>query len=464
MRLRDLLIDIEPLRASPDFRAAFIARTVSLFGLGVATVALASQVYKLSGSTFQVAAVSMVMSVSVLVGSLAGGVLADRTDRRRVIILARSAAALGFAALAVNAMLPEPHLWVIHLCVAWDGLASGISVTALQAVVPTLVRQDQLPAAGALLAMTGEIGSIAAPFLGGVLIAAWGPGFAFGVTAATTALTSLLLTRLRPQPPVHDEDDEEAAGEGGSPLAALRFALRERVVGGLLVLGGVTAFFNVPVVLFPELVDTRFGGGEVMLGVLYTAPAIGALLMSVGSGWIGRSAAPGKVLLASVLVSGLAVAAFGLSPSIVPAFAALVVVGAAGTVYGILEYALVQHHTPDRLRGRMAGVMTSQQTTGDIAGDAEVALIARWFNPGFAAVFNGLFTALTAVVVAIAVPGLRHATLPEESDEDEEPGGSGASDRPAEHGPDELAAAPASVAAAPAAPPAPDSPGASRTT
>ncbi|MFJ8045499.1 enterobactin transporter EntS [Kitasatospora sp. NPDC096147] len=421
MRLRDFLIDVEPLRASPDFRAVFIARTVSLFGLGVATVALASQVYRLTGSTFQVAAVSMVMSVSVLVGSLLGGVLADRTDRRTVIVAARSAAALGFAGLAVNAMLPEPQLWAIHLCVAWDGLASGVSVTALMAVAPTLVRPDQLPAAGALIALTGEIGSVVAPFLGGALLAARGAAFAFGVTAVTTALTGLLLTRLRPLPPVPDED-EEGAGEGGSPMAALRHAVRDKVVGGLLVLGGVTALFNVPVVIFPELVDRRYGGGEVMLGVLYTAPAVGALLMSVASGWLSRTAAPGRVLLASVLVSGLAVAGFGLSPSVVPAYLALVVVGAAGTVYGILEYSLVQHRTPDRLRGRMASVMTSQQTTGDIAGDAEVALIARWFNPGGAAVVNGLLTVVAAVAVAIAVPGLRSATLPApDQDDDEHP-------------------------------------------
>ncbi|MFB6894193.1 enterobactin transporter EntS [Kitasatospora sp. NPDC056327] len=463
MRLRDLLIDIEPLRAGRDFRAAFIARTVSLFGLGIATVALAAQVYRLTGTTVHVAAVSMVMSVSVLVGSLVGGVLADRSDRRRVIIIARSAAALGFAALAVNAMLPEPRLWAVYLCVAWDGLASGVSVTTLMAVVPTLVRRDQLPAAGALMAITGELGSIFAPFLGGVLIAAWGAGFAFAATAVTTALTSLLLTRLRPLPPARSTDggdggDGEGDGhdESGSPMAALRFALRERVVGGLLLLGGVTAFFGVPVVLFPELVHTRFGGGDVMLGLLYTAPAVGSVLVSVGSGWIGRTAAPGKVLLAAVLVSGLAVAGFGLSPSVGPALAALVVVGAAGTVYGILEYALVHHSTPDRLRGRMAGVLTSQQTTGDIAGDAEVALIARWFNPGAAAVFNGLLTAVTAVVVAVAVPGLRRATLPAEDDADADDTGADGTGTGADGGPGTpsvpLGTGPAPVAAPPRAP------------
>ncbi|SDS75717.1 MFS transporter, ENTS family, enterobactin (siderophore) exporter [Streptomyces sp. TLI_053] len=439
MSLRDLLIDIEPLRASRDFRAVFIARTVSLFGLGVATVALASQVYDLSGSTLTVAAVGMVMSVSVLIGSLVGGVLADRHDRRMLIVSARAAATLAFAGLAVNAYQDSPKLWAVFPWVAWDGLASGVSITALMAVAPTLVRRDQLPAAGALLALTTEIGSVVAPFLGGMLLAAAGPGTAFAVTAATTAVTTLLVTRLRPLPPVFEEPEEDepaearddrGAGAGGgaegprsgadnSLLGAVRYALRHRVVGGLLLLGGATSLFGVPVVLLPELVDVRYGGGTVMLGLLYSAPAVGAVLTSATSGWIGRSRRPGAVLIGAVLVSGLAIVGFGLSPSVVPAFLALAVAGAAGTVAAILDYALLQHHTPDRLRGRMSGFVTAQGTTGEIGGEAEVALLARWFSPGGAAVINGVICALAAVAVALTVPGLRNATLPDE-DEGEE--------------------------------------------
>ncbi|MFD7032577.1 enterobactin transporter EntS [Streptomyces sp. NPDC059917] len=422
MPLRDLVIDIEPLRASRDFRAVFIARVVSLFGLGMATVALSAQVWGMSRSTFQVAMVSMVMSVSVLLGSLWGGVMADRGDRRTLIIRARGAAALAFAGLAVNAFLPEPSLWAIHLCVAWDGLASGVSITALMAAAPTLVREDQLPAAGALISLTGEIGSICAPFLGGVLLALWGPAPVFAFTAVTTGVTTLLVTRLRPLPPAvhpdgdgHDDGDGDGAtgpGRSRSTLSAFRFALRDRVVGGLVLLGGVTAVFNVPVVLFPEMVERRFGGAEVMLGLLYTAPAVGAVLVSATSGWLGRAARPGRWLLTAAFTGGLATLGFGLSSDPVLAFALLAVGGAAGTVYEILEYALVQHHTPAHMRGRIVSVITAQGTSGDIVGDAEVAAVARWFSPAGAAVVNGAICAVAAVAVAVAVPGLRRATLP----------------------------------------------------
>ncbi|MER6202066.1 enterobactin transporter EntS [Streptomyces sp. NPDC001586] len=446
MPLRDFVIDIEPLRSSRDFRAIFIARVVSLFGLGMATVALSAQVYGLTRSTFDVAVASMIMSITVLLGSLWGGVMADRTDRKRLIVWARGAAALAFAGLAVNAMLPEPTLWGIYLCVAWDGLATGVSVTALMAVAPTLVRPDQLPAAGALISLTGEIGSISAPFLGGVLLALWGPAPVFAFTAVTTAVTTLLISRIRPLPPVRDDEDEDEHGpDSGSLLVAFRYALRNRVVGGLVLLGGVMALFNVPVVLFPEMVDKQFHGSEVMLGLLYTAPAVGAVAMSATSGWLTRATRPGLLLLGAGFTGGLATVGFGLSGHVWVAFALLAVCGAAGTVYEILEYALVQHSTPDRLRGRIVSVITTQGTTGGVVGDVEVAALARWFSPGGAAVVNGAICALAAVTVAVAVPGLRKANLPRWDHEEDGPGPDTAG--PDSAGPDTAGLTPSAPAA-----------------
>ncbi|MER5770985.1 enterobactin transporter EntS [Streptomyces sp. NPDC001985] len=433
MSVRDHLIDITPLRTSPDFRAIFIARVVSLFGLGMATVALSAQVYDLTESTFQVAVASMVMSITVLLGSLAGGVLADRMDRRGIIVCARAAAALAFAGLAANAFSDNPRLWAILLCVAWDGLATGVSVTALMAVAPTLVRPDQLPAAGALISLTGEIGSIAAPLLGGVLLTLAGPGPVYAFAAVTTAITTLLISRIRPLPPgVGEDDDEDAAEDTGSLMVAFAYAWRNKVVGGLLTLGGVTALFTMPVVLFPEMVAEEFGDSDLILGVLFTAPAVGSVIVSAGSGRLTRTTRPGGLLLGAAFLGGVATAGFGLSGLIGLGQAAhlslavlmLALAGGAGTVYEILEYALIQHNTPDRLRGRIVSVSTTQDTTGDLLGDVEAALVAKWFSPAGAAVVNGAVCALTAVVVAIAVPALRKATLPLE-DEDESGGGTG---------------------------------------
>jgi len=411
MSLRRLVLDITPLRESPAFRAIFIARTVSLLGIGMAAVALSDQVYDLTGSSFGVAVTTAVMSLTMLLGSLAGGVAADRMDRRPLIIASRAAAGLGFAGLAANAFVDEPSVWAVYACIGWNGLANGVSTTALMAATPTLVRPHQLPAAGALISLTGHLGAVVAPFVGGVVIALWAPGWAYTVTAVATALTVLLLFRVGPLPPKRREGEEEKT----SLSTAFRFAVRHPTVGGVLALGAVTAFFSVPTVLFPEFVDKRFGGDEMVLGLLYTAPAVGAMIVSMTSGWLGGTRRPGLVLLGAAFLGGLATAGFGLSGALPVALVMLAVTGAAGVVYEVLEYSLVQHHTPDGLRGRINGVLNAEDTAGRVLAGAEAALLARWFNPGGAAVVNGAVCAGAALVLAVCVPGLRRATLAREN-------------------------------------------------
>ena len=177
MQLHHLVIDVAPLRSSRDFRFLFAARVVSLLGLGLSTVALPVQVYGLTGSSLQVAGVAAVLGGSALLATLAGGVLADRYDRRRLILLARGTAAAVFAVLAVNAALPEPQLWVVHACAAANG-GTAVSNAALTAATPALVGRERLMAAGALVALSVEIGAVVGPTLAGVVIAgpAWPPG------------------------------------------------------------------------------------------------------------------------------------------------------------------------------------------------------------------------------------------------------------------------------------------------
>ena len=134
-----LLIDISPLRTSRPFRCAFAARLVSVLGLGLLMVALPLQVYQLTGSTLQVAGIATTTAAALFVGSLAGGVIADRYDRRNVIQWSRSAAGFGFLILGINAVLPDPMLSVIYLAAVIDGLAGGVSGSALMALVPMLV-------------------------------------------------------------------------------------------------------------------------------------------------------------------------------------------------------------------------------------------------------------------------------------------------------------------------------------
>ncbi|OLT10989.1 hypothetical protein BJF79_24945 [Actinomadura sp. CNU-125] len=129
-------MDISPLRESRPFRDVFVARTVSVFGIGMLAVALPVQVYAMTGSTVHVGAVASATGFALLAGFLWGGVLADRHDRRKLMLRARVFAGIGFALLTLNAFLPSPSLAALYVLAAWDGLATGISVTALLAARP----------------------------------------------------------------------------------------------------------------------------------------------------------------------------------------------------------------------------------------------------------------------------------------------------------------------------------------
>ncbi|MFI6497351.1 enterobactin transporter EntS [Nonomuraea typhae] len=401
--LKKIALDPAPLRVSRPFRLVFAARLASLFGIGLLMVAVPVQVYAMTGSAVHLGAVAATAGACVFAGSLAGGVLADRYDRRRVILAARIAAGAGFVLLAVNALLPDPPLWPIYALAAWDGLAGGVSATTLTALLPTLVGREHLPATGALLSLTADLSAMVSPAVGGVLIATWGVAANYAAAAAATALTAFSISRLPSCP---------APGTGREPplratAAGLAFAVRHRTVRSVLAAGLATMLLSGPVVLLPALVDTRLGGGETVLGLLYSAPAIGAVAGSLTSGWIGAARRPGLALLASLLAMGLAVLATGLSPVPLLAFLALTGYGAGRVLTDILRFTLLQRHTPDEIRGRVASLWQAQVVAAAAAGSIVAGVLAEAFSPATALIVYGAGASVTVLVLAALLPALR---------------------------------------------------------
>ncbi|APE36539.1 MFS transporter [Nocardia mangyaensis] len=369
---RKIAIDLEPLRTSREFRTLFIARTISVFGIGFLVVALPIQVYQLTGSTAQVAMVSAVIGLSAFGGTLIGGVAADRYDRRTVIAGARGAATIGFALLALNAMLPDPQIWAIFVCAVVDGLAGGISATALVAATPGLIPRDKLAAAGALMALTSDLGAMAAPALGGVLIAFAGVTVNYWLAAGASLITTILIARLGPMIP------ESTHGE--SPMRAIvsgfQFAFSHKVVGATLLAGFVTMLLSGWNVLVPAYVAEVLHGGEATVGLLFAAPAVGAVLGSLTSGWTGSIRRGGQVIFAATLISAAGFVGAGLVGATLAVFFGLVAHGAGRVVSDIARFAVVQANTPDAFRGRVSGVWTAQITVAVSVGAVVAGLVS----------------------------------------------------------------------------------------
>ncbi|MBP2209983.1 ENTS family enterobactin (siderophore) exporter [Rhodococcus ruber] len=395
-----LVLDLDPLRTSREFRYIFTARVVSLFGLGFLVVAVPLQVYRLTGSTAQVAAVSAVLGVTTFAATFAGGVLADRYDRRRVIALARGTAGVAFAVLAVNAFLPDPKMWVVYVAAVIDGVCGGISATALMAVTPSLLPREKMAAAGALMALTGDLGAMIGPALGGVVIATGGVGVAYALAAFTTAITTFCITRLPALPPTHVADESPLR----SVASGFRYAAGNRVIGGVLVCGFVTMLLAGWSVLVPEYATEVLGAGPSVVGLLYTAPAVGAVIGSLTSGWTGRLRRSGQAIFVLMAVSAAGLVGAGLTATVAVALIGLAAHGFGDALTDIVRYATVQKHTPDEYRGRIAAVWAAQVTAGASVG-AVVAGGVATLVPISAAL--PAYGAVGLVVTALLWAGLR---------------------------------------------------------
>lgn len=408
MRIGQLLFDPAPLRDSRDFRLMFAGRTISLLGAGFTSVALNVQVFDLTRSSFDVGLASLALGVPTMAGLLAGGVLADRADRRLISVIQRFVLAAVVAGLAVNAALPHPALPLIFALAVAHGTANGLGAPALMASVPTLVRREQLTAASALTGAASQLGQVVGPALGGVAAEGAGLSACYWIDAATYLLMAALLCFLRPIPPT-TRARRTALRDFAAGFGYLR---RQPVLGGLLLIDSVAMVFGMPNALFPVLAATRFHGGAETVGLLYAAPAFGALASAVTSGWISRTTRAGAVLVTAVLVWGAAITGFGLCAFLPAALVLLAIAGAGDIVSETLRRALLQHHTPDEMQGRVSSLWLAQATVGPSVGNAEAGLVARAVSPAFSVVSGGVVAILGAVAVVAAVPALRHSSLP----------------------------------------------------
>ena len=398
------------LLRNPHFRHVFIARSISLLGLGFLAVAVPLQVFQLSGDSAAVGLAMALEGAGMFVGLLAGGVLADRHDRRRLILLARSACGLGFLGLALNAWaaatLPKPVvLGLVYALAAWDGLFGALGVTALLAAMPSLVGRENLLQARALSMLSMRLATVGSPALGGLLIAAWGVGWNYLLAALATGLTLLPLLRLPPMRP--------QAADHSHPLRALaeglRYLVRNKVVASVVLVGSLVSVTSAVRVLFPALSQQAYGGGALALGLMYSAVPLGAALSAWLSGWAERLERPGLALQGLGLAAFACLLALGFCRSFVLALLLLALFGALVSLAGLLQYALVQGHTPDAYLGRVNGLWSAQDALGDSVGTVAVGLLAQTLSPQGGVVALGAAGLTLGLWALSSLPGLRAA-------------------------------------------------------
>jgi MFS family permease len=392
-----LLLDISPLRRHRDFRLVFTGQLVSSFGSFITYVALPVQVYALTRSSAVVGLIGVAQLAPLAVAALWGGAFADAIDRRTLLLRCEALMALGSLVLVVNSLLPNPSVAVLFAVAAFLSAVNGFHRPALEAITQKLVTRDELAAVSALTSLRGTIASIAGPSLAGIAIATLGLPTTYAIEVGTFAVSLAALAAMRAMPP---PDTARPAGIG-TILEGLRYAGGRPELIGTYVVDIVAMTFAMPMAVFPALAEQL--GGTVAVGFLYSAMSIGALLVTLFSGWTRNVDRRGAAVVIAAALWGLAIAALGFARSLPVAVACLVLAGAADMVSGLFRMTIWNETIPPTLRGRMASIEQLSYMTGPLLGNARAGFAAEQLGLARSIVSGGIICVLG---VAMCVPTL----------------------------------------------------------
>lgn len=401
-----ILLDVTPLREQPGFRLLWLSQLVTGIGRQFVTVAVPYQVYVLTHSSLAVGLVGACQAVPIVLAGLYGGALADQVDRRRLQLFGKAVVAAGSVALALGAMGLRAPVVLVYVVVGLVAAASTLDQSARTATVPRLVPRHLLPSAMSLTQVQFQTSAIAGPALAGLVVATAGLSWAYAVDVACFLPAAYLVWRLPAQPPVRSP---QVVLGWRAPAEAIGYVRRRRLVAGLFASDLVAMIFGMPTALFPALALTTFRLGPGQLGLLYAAPAFGALVGSLFSGWVRRVTRQGMAVFVAIAVWGAAIAGFGVAGRLLwIGLPLLAVAGAGDMVSAIFRGTILQLSVPDSMRGRMSAFHLMVVTTGPRLGDLEAGAVAALFGPTFSVISGGLACVAGIALLAAALPEMRH--------------------------------------------------------
>ena len=464
-RLAGFVIDTRPLRGR-EFRLLWLGELISETGSNIAVVALYVQVYRITGSALAVGGIGLVQFVPILLSALFGAPLVDRHDRRSILLIAHWCEAGAALLLVAGVWIGSPPLALVYFAAALVAGSGSLALAARSAMTPNLVAPDELPAALALNQAMWNTCLIVGPAVGGVLIARFGLGIAYGLNLVTFAAALISVRLMLPHPsrqpqtrpqrhpdkqaqtrPESQEltpssptstrgpaevatgdstdnsinDSTNAGGLDESEevgweriTAGFRYLKGRRVLQATFIVDLIAMIFGMPRALFPILAVVQFGGGPELVGLLFSAVAVGALIGALTSGWVHRIRRQGLAVLLAVAVWGAGILAFGASGSNVGlALGCLLVAGGADVISAVFRNTILQRSVPDDLRGRLSGIHILVVTGGPRLGDMEAGLVATLTSPTVSVISGGVICILAVGLLAIFMPSFTRYRAPE---------------------------------------------------
>jgi MFS family permease len=388
------------------------SRFAGTLGIQVQSVAIGWQVYSRTGNPLDLGWVGLSQFLPLALLSLWAGSVADRVDRKRMLVASRAGFAVGSLALA--GLTLAPHEWgilPIYAVLVWLGATRAFAAPASSALLPALVSPVHLPRAIGLSSTTFQVATIAGPAVGGLVYAAGDAIGAYLFAAASELVSVLLLLSIRRALP-----RLEVPAERGLALllSGVRYVWRQKVLLGAISLDLFAVLLGGAVALMPIFARDILHVGETGLGLLRSAPAVGAAIVAAVLAAFPIRRRAGLFMFGGVALFGLATIAFGLSEHFVLSLVALAVLGGADMISVVIRQSIVQLSTPDAMRGRVASVNMIFIGASNELGELESGVTAAWLGTVRAVVVGGIGTLMVTGLWAVLFPSLRRAETVEE--------------------------------------------------
>jgi MFS family permease len=387
-----------------DFGLFWTSLLFSAVGSQISTVAVGWQVYEITNSPFQLGLTGLFHALPVMILSLPGGIVADRMDRRLLLIITQSLEMLLSFALGLLTSTAQIRVWHIYAVTSLSGAVGIFDAPARTAMIPALVPAEHLASAYALNITWRQTASLAGPFLGGIAISVLGISAAYYLDALSFLGVIVCLFSMRPRttPPAENKESPLQSVRGG-----FKFIRENSAILGLMSMDACVNFFGAYRSMMPVFARDILGTGPTGLGALLGVPALGAL---AGSGIVMATGNPkrkGKLIIWVTLFYTAGLICFALSRSLALSLVIVFSLGLVDAVGETLRDTLIQLMTPDRMRGRVKSFDQVFMSAGSYMGSAQMGTAATFLGVPGALIFGGSLGSLVVLLIGKYAPRLR---------------------------------------------------------
>lgn len=395
----------DSLLSQKNFRHFILSRFLVLISGPMVNLAMGQYIFELTHKALYLGYIGLSLFLPKILFSIYAGHLADQKNRRKILLITRSAQIFLTIILIALVMIPHPPLWTLYLTLFGMGSVYAFDGPANQSILPSLIPLEHLTRAVAWNSSAMQVGFIAGPALAGWLYATRGQ-----VTDVLWIVTAIRIFSLLTFLPMKYKEEirQAVATSWDTVLAGLRFVFQKKIIFGAISLDLFAVLLGGAVALLPIYANEILKVGPSGLGMLRAAPGLGATLMAIILTRLPPLQKAGKTMLACVAIFGVFTIFFGISKNYHWSLLCLFILGAADMVSVVVRGVLVQTQTPDHMRGRVNAVNLIFIGASNELGEFESGITASWFGVVPSVIIGGLGTLAVVALWTWRFPDLRN--------------------------------------------------------